>query len=315
MLQLNYAWDIYMKAFCPRVRPLPFVDNLSLVAHDTGHVAWGYTCLATVFELWNLRTDTKKSHSWSTCGVQRKQLVRLPFACVDSAHELGGVLSFTKKRYTGGQLPRLRNLAGRWFQLQSSQAPLALKLHALPAVFWASGLHGIAGSCLGENHIDHLRAQAMKALRLNKAGANGILRLSLSTTPTADPGFWRLHHTVMTCQRLLRKEPCLLNHWIHYHHCFDGSLFRGPCSQLLVVSNQVGWKEKPPNLIDHDECIHDLLHLDSTAFMSFSTMPGCSMSRVWWLIVGLWWIWLFATGLGWLSAGRGFSWELTALQV
>lgn len=262
MLQLNYAWDLYMKAFSPLVRPLSFVDNLSLVATSAGQLAWGYTCLVTFFQLWNLHTDVGKSYCWSTNGRQRKQLAQFPFPCVESATELGGVLSFTRKRFTGRQLPRIASLTARWLQLKHSQAPLALKFAALPAVFWSAGLHGVAGSCMGENHVDHLRVQAMKMLRLNKAGANGKLRLSLTLTPAADPGFWRLVHTVLTFRRLLWKEPSLGTIWQCFMQNFDGSLFSGPCSQIVVVLNQIGWQVSPPNIVDHDGCSYDLLQMD-----------------------------------------------------
>eukprot|EP00435_Cladocopium_sp_Y103_P034796 s173_g9.t1 len=268
MLQLNYAWDLYMKAFCPLVRPLSFVDNLSLVSTATGQLAWGFSCLTTFFELWNLRIDAGKSYCWSTSGRQRKQLGQFPFPCVEHASELGGVLSFTRKRFTGRQQQRLENLTPRWLLLRNSKAPLAMKLAALPTVFWSAGLHGIAGSCMGENHVDHLRVRALQSLRLNKAGVNGKLRLSLSTTPEADPGYWRLIHTVLACQRLLWKEPGLRSSWQNFMTNFDGTLFSGPCSQLVIVLNQIGWTVAPPFLMDHDGLSFDFMSLDSNLLRS-----------------------------------------------
>jgi hypothetical protein len=70
------------------------VDNLSLVSTSTGQLAWGYTCLVTFFQLWNLRDDVGKSYCWSTSSWQRKQLGQFPFPCVQHASELGGVMSF-----------------------------------------------------------------------------------------------------------------------------------------------------------------------------------------------------------------------------
>ena len=61
-------------------------------------------------------------------------------------------MSFTKKRFTGKQLPRMAALSARWLQLKHSFtafAPMAMKPAALPAVFWSAGLHGIAGSRMG----------------------------------------------------------------------------------------------------------------------------------------------------------------------
>ena len=93
-----------------------------------------------------------------------------------------------------------------------------------------------------EHHLDKLRSQAMRALRLSQAGVSGLLRLTLSSTPNADPSWWRLQHTVGAFVRLLRKEPRLLNDWKSFMWNFDGSLFRGPFSQLLVVLGQIGWR-------------------------------------------------------------------------
>ena len=98
---------------------------------------------------------------------------------------------------------------------------------------------------MGEHHLDKLRSQAMRALRLSQAGVSGLLRLTLSSTPSADPSWWRLQHTVGVFVRLLRKEPRLLNDWKSFMWNFDGSLFRGPFSQLLVVLGQIGWRVDP----------------------------------------------------------------------
>eukprot|EP00438_Fugacium_kawagutii_P027064 Skav214855 [mRNA] locus=scaffold16:296995:306518:- [translate_table: standard] len=122
----------------------------------------------------------------------------------------------------------------------------------------APGLHGVAGSTLGEGHIDKLRTLALRNLRLNSAGTNGRLRLFLSTTPSADPGLWRLLNTVFTFQRMLRKDDLLLSTWTLFMKHYDGRLFSGPFSQLITVLNQVNWRVDPPNLIDHDGFSYDL---------------------------------------------------------
>lgn len=263
MLQLNFAWHLYMDVYAPEVRTLSFVDNLMMTRGSACVLARAWTCLETFFELWNLQVDVQKSHCWATTKRLRQQLTPFPFECVDFASELGGVLSFTKRQYTGQQLRRLEALGPRWLQLRSSKAPMALKLASIPTVFWTSGLHGLAGSCLGAGHLDSLRTQALKALRLNTAGTNSMLRLTLSTTPMADPGLWRLFNTVLTFRRLMMKDPCLMNSWLHFMGRYDGQLFSGPCSQLLVVLNQIGWQVQAPFVIDHDGFAFHLLDIDS----------------------------------------------------
>lgn len=164
MLQLNFAWHLYMHHYAPEVRSLSFVDNLMLTSDSPGALARGWTCLEAFFDMWNLSVDVSKSLCWATTTSMRKQMTLFPFQCVAQAAELGGVLSFTKRRFTGLQRGRLEALMPRWLQLRRSFAPLRQKLASLPIVFWASGLHGIAGSCLGAGHVDALRAQAVKSL-------------------------------------------------------------------------------------------------------------------------------------------------------
>ena len=45
MTQLCFAWHLYMRAFCPAVRSLSFVDNLGLLAAVPGALAHGLACL------------------------------------------------------------------------------------------------------------------------------------------------------------------------------------------------------------------------------------------------------------------------------
>ena len=268
MTQLCFAWHLYQRAYCPTVRALSFVDNLSLVAPAPALLLQAFACLSEFFRLWNLTLDTSKSYCWALTKPHRQQLATFPIQRVDHAHELGGVLSFTRRPFTGLQIKRIAALPPKWKRLQASFAPLRQKLVAIPMVFWTSALYGINGSTLGEGHLDRLRTQALRALRLNLAGVSGILRLTLSTTPDADPGFWRLKMTMTAFLRLLCKEPRLLHLWNVFMQSFDGQLFSGPFSQILMVMNQVGWSLEPPFFIDHDGCKYHALTLDDGAVPS-----------------------------------------------
>ena len=260
MIQLNFAWHIYMKAFSPAVRAMSFVDNLALVTTAPALLARGLACLVEFFRLWNLVLDHAKSYCWALAAAQRNQLNTLPFKIVTSADELGGVLSFSRKQYTGRHAKKFLSLETRWHALQTSWAPLRQKFAMLPIVFWSSAMHGIYGSCFGDAHLDKLRGKAVMALKLKRAGANPLLRLALSCSPTADPGYWRAQMTIRALRRLALKEPRLLSNWKFFMHHFVGNLFSGPFSQLLVITTQLGWVVNPPYLIDHDGISHHLLH-------------------------------------------------------
>ena len=265
MVQLGMCWHAYMRAFCPTVQSFSYVDNLSLTATSIGDLAQAFMSLRAFFEMWQMTTDEGKTTCWATTTTMRNGLRVLGVKMVDHSRELGGVLSFTKRRFTGLQKIQLAKLEPKWHQLRHSWASTAQKLAALPIVFWAGGLHGTFGSCFGEGQYDKLRTAAMKALRLCTAGSNSSLRLSLSSTPTADPSYWRLLTTVRTFRRLVRKEPALALAWQRFSDLFDGRLFSGPLSQLYVALNQVHWVLAPPFVTDHDGFLHDLLGLDDAA--------------------------------------------------
>ena len=213
MVQLNMAWHLYMRHFCPQIRAFSFVDNLALVAYAVDHLVQGLACLIEFFRLWNLEVDHAKSYCWALQTDMRRQLRTFPFRLVTSALELGGVLSFTKRQFTGQQAKKFQALETRWVMLQHSWAPIAHKFASLPLTFWSSALHGVYGACFGETHLSHLRSRAVSALRLKRAGANPMLRLSLSRTPAADPGLWRALQTFRALKRLAGKEPRLLTNW------------------------------------------------------------------------------------------------------
>ena len=101
MTRLCYFWHFYMRAYCPQVRSLSFEDNLGVVALLPALLAMGWTCLVDLFHLWNLQIDVGKSYCWALNPTHRKQPLAMPCARVDHAHELGGVLSFTKQKFTG----------------------------------------------------------------------------------------------------------------------------------------------------------------------------------------------------------------------
>lgn len=258
MVQLGWVWHIYMRHFCPQVRSLSFVDNLSLVAANSFDLAWGWSCLVEFFRLWNLSVYVCKSYCWALSKTLRDQLGIFPMDLVHCSRELGGVLSFTRRQHTGLQHSRFNALGPRWDLLRFSRAPLVQKLISLATVFWTSALRGVHGSGVGSTCLHRLRTTTMKVLRLNKAGVNGLLRLSLSIQPEADPGYWLLDVTLSSFRRLAKKEPRMMTGLRLFVANFDGKLLSGPFSNLLAICNQLGWKLEPPFFLDHDGCLHPL---------------------------------------------------------
>ena len=140
------------------------------------------------FRIWNLEVDSAKSYCWALTTGARKQLALWPFKTVTSATELGAVLSFTKRHCTGQQLKKFMALKTRWKALQQSWAP-----HPPQASHFATHLLGVSPSwCFWRMFWRNSPGQVEKLRHLSPetqaVGANSMLRLGLSSSPTADPG-------------------------------------------------------------------------------------------------------------------------------
>lgn len=157
---------------------------------------------------------------------------------------------------------RTSKLGPKWERLRRSRAPCRQKLSAVPVCFWASGLHGTAAVRVPKTFVSGLRAQATLSLGLRKAGSNAMLRLSLSTEPKADPGYYLLTTAVLGFRRLLLKDPCLLPQWEAFMAQFQGTLRDGPFHVLLQRLNEIQWVVDPPYLTDQDGITLDLLEVD-----------------------------------------------------
>ena len=270
MAMLDLTWHCYLHHFCPTVVGTSFVDNLSIRSSDPVALLHSLTVTITFFQLWNLSIDEAKTFTWGTTSGMRKLLQAAPYPCVDTAAELGGSLSlsFTARHRNCWMRERLTSLAPRWRRLLRSSAPLAQKLAVLPGTFWAKALHGAPACRFATKFISDLRAQACKALRLAKAGANSVLRLSLSGNMRADPGFFQLVYVISTFRRICAKMAPLVTDWHAFMALFVGQLGQGPFSKFLEMIHGIGWRLEIPYVFDHDGLRFHVLDIDQPALMT-----------------------------------------------
>ena len=137
-------------------------------------------------------------------------------------------MTFGESRRTRLLRQRGTNLQPRWKKLKRSQAPTPQKLSVLSKVFWPQAFHGAANVLVADSYAGELRKEAATALKLNGAGVNPLLRLSLVPDMTTDPGFYQLHSCLATFRRMLHKCPDLLPMWKTWMHNFTGLLLPGP---------------------------------------------------------------------------------------
>lgn len=253
MLSVNWCYHIYMKAFCPSVTTYSFVDNLTLAAREAFEVARAYFALRTICQLFGLSTDDDKTYVWGLTRESRAALGLLGFPCVSDASELGGAMTFGASRRTRVLRRRGHKLFGKWQRLKKSLAPGPQKLASLPTVFWPQAFHGSSGCLIADNYATSLRKEAVKALKLNGAGSNPMLRLTLSGNMQADPGFFQIQLCFAVFRRMLRKQTDLLPMWKIWHDAFDGRCFPGPFSRLAHCFSTLGWHvTRPPFVMDHE---------------------------------------------------------------
>ena len=266
MAMLDGAMHIYQQKFTMRTRTMSFVDNITICGPCPTAIAMSYTTLRTFFRLWGLELDYDKTYCWGTDRTTRQGLLPLGFRQVFDASELGGSMSFSAAYRNRLLRQRGTPLSTKWERLRRSASPLALKLVSLPMAFWARALHGASSCPLSAQYIDQQRSHAMKALRLNTAGANPLLRLTLSSPMTSDPGFYILNRAVADFRRICGKSPGLLDLWTSFMSEPPGRFLPGPFSVLLRLFGMIGWSfTVAPKFTDHDQVCHDFLRMDDAA--------------------------------------------------
>eukprot|EP00435_Cladocopium_sp_Y103_P059462 s772_g21.t1 len=264
MLTVNWGYHVYMKLYAPRVQAYSFVDNLTLAAKEACSILQGHFAMVSYSELFGLSLDADKTFVWGLTLSLRKALQRLGFPCLFEASELGASMTYGCKIRNRLQKARGTGLEGKWQKLRRSFAPFPQKIAMLARVFWPKVLRGAPSCVFADHHLLALRRAATKALQINGAGSNPLLRLSLADDMQTDPGFYQLMYCISTMRRLLRKKSDLLPMWKAWHQQFVGKILPGPFSKLLLCLNQIGWRvTDPPFVCDHEQHTWNLITVDT----------------------------------------------------
>ena len=263
MILIDWSYHVYMRALCPSVHAFSYVDNISVAGHNPLDVVAAFFSTVGFFQLWSLHLDTAKTFCWGVDKTSRQTLSHLGLQMCADAMELGGSLTYGRRKRNRGLKSKGAALAPKWTRLLKSRSPQSYKLQVLPVVFWAAALHGCAICPVAAGYLHDLRQQALKALRLKTAGANGKLRLTLAPKMLADPGYFQLQTTFLTFRRLCLKTGRLLDCWRMWWTSLDGRTTQGPFIQLLTMMELIGWELlQPPMFRDHSGLEHDLLHME-----------------------------------------------------
>ena len=256
----SFMYHEYMQAFAPSVESLSYVDNLLGIGRGAFDVAVGMNATRCLCEALAMQLDDRKTYAWSTDASQRKVLRAMNLVVLDSCRELGGVVSFGPATRNRPLVQRCEQVKSLCAALKRSRASWSAKLSTLPVKFWSFALHGVSACPVSDTLLQSLRTQAVRALKAAPAGSSPALRLSLGKPMTADPGFFQCWNCLSTLRRLCLKQPRILELWSRFLLNFNGRLFHGPFSKLLVVLNSLGWQVRgPPMFVDEENLLHDLL--------------------------------------------------------
>ena len=291
MVLIDWAFHVYLSALTPSVHAFSYVDNISEAGHVTMEVVSAFFSTLCFFQLWGLTLDFGKTYFWSTSAHNRALLRLLGLSLRSDALELGGSMTFEASKRNRQLRARGEQLQPKWERLKRSMAPRAQKFQILPLAFWSAALYGAASCPLADSYFHKLRQAANKALRCNQAGANALLRFSLSDNMDADPGFYHVISVVQTFRRVCGRTPKVLDCWRLWMASYDGQVTHGPFGVLLDTLNKIGWSiANPPMICDSHGTELDLLltpwswmrHLLEDAWLCYvaSTLHRPSMKHL-----------------------------------
>ena len=245
MLGINYLIDTWTRIKASQSTVWSFVDNLEVTSADPNHTVQAFCAMESILKALDLPIDYAKTYLWANDTEARKFFQQSTHKVMKSCRDLGGHMQYTRVATNASVTSKIDKFAPRWQTLCLSPAPYAQKVMALKTVVWPNVLHGIASAHLGDQHFDHLRTQAMQALRESKPGTSPSIHLGLCEHPVSDPGCYALLTTVSQFRQCIDPDyakPILqrltLSPWRVRPEV-------GPCSVLLKRLRQVRWNWDP----------------------------------------------------------------------
>ena len=248
---LNLAMHSLMQVTSPLAGVLSYVDNWELFTQIPECLPDAFSSLCSLAKDFDIRLDVKKSYAWALQSNDRAML-RKHFEVKFDARDLGGHISYCKRKTMHTLSARMANHADSWTWLARSVAPTSQKLQLLSAVMWPRMLHGVSGLWISDSHCKKLRAKAMQSLGWKRKGASSVVQFGLSSDLKADPGFHCVACTILNFRRYCQPEiafPVVTR----LAHLAIPRYTPGPCGAFLHRLHELNWHWESDGFFrDHD---------------------------------------------------------------
>ena len=230
MLLVDHLFACWMRAQCPAIRTLSYVDDWQTFSWDPAYAVNQLQLVEQFAGHLDLTIDRRKTFGWSTDPEVRQQLRAHGIQVLHHARELGSHMGVSRQ-YTNRTLTnRFLALDDLWPKLRSSKAGYHAKVYILRAVAWPRGLHAVASAPVGDSRWQELRRRATGALSMHRPGVNGHVLLGL-VEAAVDPQYLGL---LWTCREIRARGT--LDFWAHSVAPFaNGELDLPPNSLTSIV--------------------------------------------------------------------------------
>ena len=242
MLGLNFLCHAFCNQLQPRCTLWSYVDNLEITSPTPDGVISGMTGLRRFWTLLEVDIDPKKSYCWSVASQARQQLRQSDWPIRLWARDLGGHIQYSLQRTNSTITKKCEAIKPLWNRLARSLAPYYQKLRSLRTKAWPNCLHGCQSVHLADDHFQHLRTGALRALGEHSPGMSPAMHLSLVEHPMHDPQCFVLIHTAFL-MRDMQPTVADFEFAMQVHHEVTDSVLPkpGPFSVLLVRLQQIAW--------------------------------------------------------------------------
>ena len=195
MLALDQVWHLWVRCSLPLARPMSFVDNWEILASSPQQIQEAFDRTLEFTRALDLVVDQNKTFCWSTDRTMRQDLRGQGFVVKLDAGDLGAHLTYSKQVRNQSLIARFLGLSDFWIKLRQAEGTHSQKLMVIRQAAWPRAMHGVAATTVGRKHFHGLRVQALRALHLEKPGANAWLQMHLEQ-PGSDPQFFALEQTI-----------------------------------------------------------------------------------------------------------------------